>query len=122
MGFLDQGIGADRQRLGQGFVKRQRRITAIHPAVILGPQMAGIMARQQRKHGLPFIRHPPAEHRGHRRLAVEIDHQHLVAIQRRRHRQMRRRRGLADPALEVGHRHHLGRQADRAVGQVFLGL
>ena len=84
--------------------------------------MGGVVAPQQREHGLPFIRHGAAKDRGHRALAVQIYHQHLVAIQCRRHRQMRAGRGLADAALEVGDGGDLGGQAFRAVGQVFLGL
>jgi hypothetical protein len=69
------------------------------------------------------IRRPPAaEDRGHRALAVEIDHQHPVAVERGRHRQMRRGRGLADAALEIGHRHDLGGQARGAVGRYSLAL
>ena len=62
-----------------------------------------------------------AEHRGHRALAVEVDDQHPVAVERGGHREMRGRGGLADPALEVRHRHDLGRQPGRAPGAVFLG-
>ncbi len=84
--------------------------------------MAGIMARQQRKDGLPLIRYPAAENRGHRALAVEVDHQHPVAVERRRHRELGAGRGLADAALEIGDGSDLGRQPLWPVGAVFLGL
>ena len=79
------------------------------------------MPGDQRKHRLPFVRHPPAEDRGHGSLAVEIDHQNAVAVQGGRHGQMRGGRGLADTALEIRHRHDLGGQVLGPVGQVLLG-
>ena len=115
---LHQIARGDLQRLRQGVIQRLRRIAAFGAGTVFCPQMGGVMARDQREGGLPFIGHPPAEDRGQRALGIQINHQHAVAVQRRRHRQMRTGRGLADAALEIGHGDDLGGQAFGAVGQV----
>ena len=117
-GGLDQTGGADRERLRQRLVERQRGIAAALPALVLGVQMAGVVAGQEREHRAPFVGDLAAEDRGHRALAVEIDHQHPVAVECGRHRQMCRGRGLADAALEIRHREDLRRQPGRPPGQI----
>ena len=112
---------SDLQCLGQGLIQRNRGFSPVEPPLVLGPQMGGVMPCQQRKDGAPFIRYPPPEDRGHRTLAIEVDHQHPVAVERCRHREMGRCRGLADAALEVRDGHDLGRQALGPPGQVLLG-
>ena len=89
-----------------------------HP--VFGLQGAGVILGDQRKHRLPFVHDLPAQDRGHRALAVHVDHQHLVTIQGGGHRQMGAGGGLARAALEIGHGDDLGGQAFGPVGQVFL--
>ncbi|CUH59985.1 hypothetical protein THS5294_01274 [Thalassobacter stenotrophicus] len=91
MGGLDQIAGAHAQSLGQGVVHGNGRLAPVHAALVVGLQMFGVMARKQREHGLPFVLNLTAKDRRHGALAIEVDHQHLVAIKGRRHRQMRRR-------------------------------
>ena len=105
----------------QHLVERLGLVAALDAAAVLLAQPERVVARDQREHRAPFVGDPAAEQRGHRALAVEVDDQHPVAVERRRHRQMRRGRGLADAALEVGDRRDLGRQARRPPGPVFLG-
>ena len=97
------------------------RLAALGAAAVLGLQPEGEVARDEREDGVPFRGDLAAEDRGHRALAVEVDHQHPVAVEGGRHGEVRRGRGLADAALEVGDGGDLGRQALRAVGAVFLG-
>ena len=121
VGLLDHIRGRDGQRFGQGLVKGQGGLVPRLPQPVLLLHGEGVILGEQGEDGGPFIRHLAAHDRGHGALAVEVDHQHLVTIQRRRHRQMRRSRGLADAALEIGDRRDLGGQALGPVGQVFLG-
>ncbi len=112
----------DLQRLGQRLVERHGASPRSIRRWFSSCRWRRVMPGEQRKDRAPFVLDPGAEDRGHRALAVEVDHQHPVAVERRRHRQMRGGRGLADAALEVRHRHDLGGQPLGAVGQVLLGL
>ena len=121
VGLLDHVLAGLGQRGLQHLVERLGLVAALDPAAVLLAQPERVVARDQREHRAPFVGDPATEQRGHRALAVEVDDQHPVAVERRRHRQMRRGRGLADAALEVGDRRDLGRQARRPPGPVFLG-
>ena len=120
VGLLDQVGGLDLQGFHQRVIEGQGTFAPVHPTLVVGPQMGGVMPRDQRKHRRPFIRHATAKDRGHRALTVEVDDQHAVAIQRGRHRKMCASGGLAHAPLEIGNRHDLGGQLLWAPRQVVL--
>ena len=122
MGRPDHILGRHLHRILQRLVQGDGGLSAVEAPLVVGLKVAGIVAGEQGEDGVPFILDLGAEDRRHRPLAVEVHHQHPIAIQRGRHRQMRRGRGLADPALEVGHGDDFRRQAFGPVGQVVLGL
>ena len=94
--LLDDVGRPDRQRLAERLVER---------ALSFGlDDFAREIAGDQRECRLPLVLDPPAEERGQRALAVEVDGEHAQALERRRLGQMGGERGLADAALEVRHR------------------
>ena len=119
---LDDVARRNLEGFGQRVVEGQGGLSAIHPALVVAPQVGGVVPRDQGENRLPFIRDLAAENRGHRALGVQIDHQYPVPVERGRHRQMRRSGRLADPTFEVGDRDDLGGQIRRAPRQVFLGF
>ena len=113
--------GENPQRLRHRLVERQGRLAPARAQPVLRLHRAGVVLGDEREHRAPLVGDLPAQDRGHRALAVEVDDEHAVAVERRGHREMRGRRGLARPALEVRDRHDLRRQPLGAPGQVGLG-
>ena len=122
VGRLRQIARRELQSLAERLVEGLGRLPPTLPCPVLLALIFAVVTRQKREGRLPFILDTAPEDRRHRSLAVEIDHQHPVAIKCRRHRQMRRSRGFTNATFEIGHGHNLGGQTFGAVGQVVLRL